>query len=82
MMIGSRRGINYLGGEIILGLEIAGCLEFSSERRKVTPGRGNTMNRREAPRIDPRVPALLRAQDLGGMFVQRTSASRPSQSGA
>lgn len=40
------------------------------------------MNRREAHRIDPRVPELLRGQDLGGMFAQRTSASRPSQLGA
>lgn len=53
----------------------------SKKNGHVTPSKGNTMHRVEAYRTAPRVHRLLKAQDLGETFPQRTSANRRSHSG-
>lgn len=79
--LAARGGVGFLRGERVLGLELEGCLEFSSQRRKVTAGRRDTLHSIEAHRTAPRVSVLLKAQDLGEPFAQRTSAARLSQLG-
>lgn len=44
--------------------------------KKEGHARGNTTHRTGTRDIDPKVPSLLKAQDLGGESAQRISATR------